>query len=259
MRPVENKASPAVVLPMMFSDWPKRSGSGQPISDRLIPAMGDSTTGFILEQGAGAKKLQVGSLTKIATAMVVLDWATATKADLGQLATISDHAAQLGNGQGVGLQAGDQCSLRDLLYAALMQSDNVAAEAIAEHVGGEVGDRGRMFTGPGPYRLHFPKGRLPPVDGFWSLTMYEGTPDGQFFLVANPANRYSIGDRTAGLKTNPDGSLDIWIARADPGGAKSSNWLPAPASGPFTMSLRAYLPRKEMLGGRYRVPAITKA
>ena len=104
----------------------------------------DSTTGFILEQTAAAKKLPVGSLTKIATAMVVLDWAAASKADLGQLATIPDSAARLGAAQGVGFQPGDQCSLRDLLYAALMQSDNVAAQALAEHVGHELGSGGPM-------------------------------------------------------------------------------------------------------------------
>ncbi|WP_293904033.1 DUF1254 domain-containing protein, partial [Phenylobacterium sp.] len=122
-----------------------------------------------------------------------------------------------------------------------------------------VGEDGRMFKGPGPYRLHFPPGGLPPVDGFWSLTMYEATPQGQYFLVPNPAGRYSIGDRTPGLTPNIDGSLDIWIARADPGGARSANWLPAPALGPFTLSLRAYLPHKELLDGRYRLPAITAA
>ncbi len=95
----------------------------------------DSTTGFILEQSEATRKLPVASLTKIATAMVVLDWAAQNKADLGQLATIPDAATQLGAAQGVGFQPGDQCSLRDLLYAALMQSDNVAAVALAEHVG----------------------------------------------------------------------------------------------------------------------------
>jgi hypothetical protein len=119
-----------------------------------------------------------------------------------------------------------------------------------------MGDRGRMFTGEGPYRLSFPVGQLPAVDAFWSLTMYEATPDGQFFLVENPLRRYSIGDRTPGLKTNADGSLDLWIARSDPGGDRSANWLPAPVSGPFTLSFRAYLPRQDFLDGRYRLPAI---
>jgi hypothetical protein len=89
--------------------------------------------------------------------------------------------------------------------------------------------------------------------------MYEATPDGQFFLVENPIRRYSIGDRTSGLKTNTDGSLDLWIARSDPGGERSANWLPAPAAGPFTLSFRAYLPRDEFRDGRYRLPAIVPA
>ena len=68
-----------------------------------------------------------------------------------------------------------------------------------------------------------------------------------------PINRYAIGDRTPGLKTNGDGSLDIWIGHANPGPERESNWLPAPA-GPFTMTLRAYLPKPEVLNGSYRLP-----
>jgi serine-type D-Ala-D-Ala carboxypeptidase (penicillin-binding protein 5/6) len=99
----------------------------------------DSTTGFILDQYHGDKKLPIGSLTKIATAMVVLDWSEASKTDLGQLATVPDGAAQIAAGQSAGLQPGDHCSLRDLLYAALMQSDNVAALTLASHVGQAIG------------------------------------------------------------------------------------------------------------------------
>lgn len=122
-----------------------------------------------------------------------------------------------------------------------------------------VGDQGRMMTGPGPYRLRFDADRMPPVDGFWSLTLYEATPQGQFFLVENAIQRYSIGDRTAGIRKNPDGSLDIWIARSDPGKERASNWLPAPLSGPFSLSFRAYLPQEVLRDGRYRLPAIVAA
>jgi D-alanyl-D-alanine carboxypeptidase (penicillin-binding protein 5/6) len=104
----------------------------------------DSTTGFILDQAGATRKLQIGSLTKIATAMVVLDWAEQTKADLSQVATIPPSATQLGGAQGVGFQPGDQCTLRDLLYAALMQSDNVAALALAIHVGRDLPGHGQM-------------------------------------------------------------------------------------------------------------------
>jgi hypothetical protein len=149
---------------------------------------------------------------------------------------------------------------QDYAFRAAVALGGLAALPLAEATYPQpAGEQGRMFLGPGPYRLHFPKGGLPLVDGFWSLTMYQATPEGQFFLVANPANRYSIGDRTPGLKANPDGSLDIWIARSDPGPERRSNWLPAPASGPFTLSLRAYRPRRELLNGTYRLPAITRA
>jgi D-alanyl-D-alanine carboxypeptidase (penicillin-binding protein 5/6) len=100
----------------------------------------DSTTGFILNQYRSDKKLPIGSLTKIATAMVVLDWSEASNSDLSQVATVPDAAAQIAaGGQGTNLQPGDRCSLRDLLYAALMQSDNVAALTLADHVGRAIG------------------------------------------------------------------------------------------------------------------------
>jgi len=99
----------------------------------------DSTTGFILEQAHADKKLPIGSLTKIATAMVVLDWSEASKSDLGQLATVPPEAAQIAGGQSTGFQPGDRATLRDLLYAALMQSDNVAALTLASHVGQAIG------------------------------------------------------------------------------------------------------------------------
>lgn len=107
--------------------------------DAAAFVISDSTTGFILDQFKGDKKLPVASLTKIATAMVVLDWSEASNSDLSQIATVPDSAAQIAAGQGTGLQPGDRCSLRDLLYAALMQSDNVAALTLAEHVGRAIG------------------------------------------------------------------------------------------------------------------------
>ena len=112
-----------------------------------------------------------------------------------------------------------------------------------------------LFDGARSYRLHFDRDNGPPVDAFWSLSMYERTADGGFYFVANPINRYAFGDRTPGLRRNPDGSLDIWISHADPGPERRSNWLPAPA-GPFALSLRAYLPRAELRDGRWRAPAV---
>jgi hypothetical protein len=113
-----------------------------------------------------------------------------------------------------------------------------------------------VFDGEGPWRLRFAGGRLPPVDAFWSLTLYEAEADGAYFLAPNPIDRYAIGDRTPGLRYGPDGALDIWISRIDPGGERSANWLPAPAHGPFSLVLRAYLPRPELVAQSYTPPAI---
>jgi D-alanyl-D-alanine carboxypeptidase (penicillin-binding protein 5/6) len=98
----------------------------------------DNQTGLILASQNPNEKLQVASLTKIATAMVVLDWAQLSKADLSQMAMVSARALQSGGLNPVGLQAGDSLSLRDLLYTALMASDNVAATSLAEHVGARL-------------------------------------------------------------------------------------------------------------------------
>lgn len=95
----------------------------------------DAQTGWILEQVDARDKRQVGSLTKVATAMVVLDWAEKRAGDLNQLATIPPEAFA-GTGENlIGFQPGDRISLRDLLYAALVQSDNVAAYTLANQVG----------------------------------------------------------------------------------------------------------------------------
>ena len=106
------------------------------------------------------------------------------------------------------------------------------------------------------YKIHFNKGETPPVDGFWSITMYA---DDQFF-IANPINRFAIGDRTPNLKYNSDGSLDFWVSKAQPSAARGGarNWLPAPAT-TFTLVMRAYIPRAVTLNGTWKYPKVTKA
>lgn len=147
---------------------------------------------------------------------------------------------------------------QDYLYRAIVALQGLGALPVAEamYLKAAGDDGAGTFTGDGPYRLSLPA-QLP-LDGFWSLSMYEATADGQFFFTDNPLKRYAIGDRTQGLKRNADGTLDLWIGRADPGGDKTANWLPAPKSGPFAMYLRAYLPKAELLDGRFRLPAVVK-
>src|SRR6266513_1680884 len=111
----------------------------------------DAQTGYILEEQEPRKKLQVGSLTKIATACVVLDWAERKSGDLNGAVTIPPEAFQGTTENNVGFQPGDSITLRDLLYAALVQSDNIAAYTLAYHVGSQLGsllpsDVGSKFT-----------------------------------------------------------------------------------------------------------------
>src|SRR2546421_11939168 len=95
----------------------------------------DAQSGFVIEQVEARDKRQIGSLTKVATAMVVLDWSEKRGGDLNKMATIPPEAF-VGTGENlVGFQPGDRITLRDLLYAALVQSDNVAAYTLANEVG----------------------------------------------------------------------------------------------------------------------------
>ena len=112
---------------------------------------------------------------------------------------------------------------------------------------------GRALDGRQMMHWHIPADRPIPVDGFWSLSMYEPTEDGELYFIENPLSRYTIGDRTPGLIRNDDGSLDIWIGHDSPGPEREANWLPAPA-GPYTLLLRAYLAKSGLLDGRYSIP-----
>ena len=115
---------------------------------------------------------------------------------------------------------------------------------------------GRAYDGSNKYVMHFPKGQLPPVAGFWSLTMY----DADYFFVSNPINRYSISARQ-NLKTNADGSVDLYIQRDSPGADKESNWLPAPA-GKFILMLRMYWPNEKapsIIDGTWKIPPVRKS
>ncbi len=115
--------------------------------------------------------------------------------------------------------------------------------------------KGRPLEGHLGYRLRFAPDALPPVQGFWSLTMYD-TRD--CMLVPNPIDRFAIGDRTPGLARDDDGGLTLFLQHVEPSDARArANWLPAPP-GSFYLCLRAYLPTTDMLEGRYELPAIER-
>ena len=113
--------------------------------------------------------------------------------------------------------------------------------------------QGKPLSGNSSYLIHFEPEQTPPVDAFWSITMYND----KGLFVDNPINRYSIGKYTEGLKNNTDGSLDIYVQNANPGADKESNWLPS-AEGTFSMVLRMYLPQPQALNGTWQLPLVQK-
>jgi hypothetical protein len=111
---------------------------------------------------------------------------------------------------------------------------------------------GKILDGSRNWLLRFEPGQLPPVNDFWSITMY-GLPER--YLVPNPIKRYSIGDRTPGLKLGADGSLEIYLQAESPGKDRESNWLPTP-KGPFFFVGRFYGPKESALRGDWTLPPL---
>jgi hypothetical protein len=110
--------------------------------------------------------------------------------------------------------------------------------------------QGQPLSGANNYTLHFDPGRTPPIDGFWSISMYNN----KSLFVDNPLNRYSINSYSE-LKNNTDGSLDLYIQNQNPGADKESNWLPAPADS-FNLVMRLYLPQPQVLNGTWPYPLV---
>jgi hypothetical protein len=113
---------------------------------------------------------------------------------------------------------------------------------------------GKLLDGSKKWILRFEPGQQPPVTLFWSITMYN--LPGRL-LVENPIDRYSIGDRTAGLKRGPDGSLEIYLQNEKPGPEQASNWLPTP-NGPFFLASRYYGPKEALIDGTWKQPPLVE-
>jgi len=137
--------------------------------------------------------------------------------------------------------------------AALGIYGNTAAEAI--YPAAAVDSTGQALTGADKYTYHFASGQLPPVNAFWSLTMYE-LP--QSLLVANPIGRYLINSpMESSLIKDPDGGITLYLQNESPGQDKEANWLPAP-KGPFQVVLRLYWPKPDALNGTWSAPKPVK-
>ncbi|MFO0865094.1 MAG: DUF1254 domain-containing protein [Gemmataceae bacterium] len=142
----------------------------------------------------------------------------------------------------------------DYLQRALITAIGLGANRPQDAVypTSEVDADGKPYSGEKKYVVHFPKGQTPPVDAFWSITMYNDA----YFFVDNPLNRYTVSPRND-LQYNADGSLDLYIQNESPGKDKESNWLPAPR-GRFILMMRLYWPKEtnpSIINGTWTPPA----
>jgi hypothetical protein len=114
---------------------------------------------------------------------------------------------------------------------------------------------GQKLAPDGRYELHFSADALPPVDAFWSLAAYTA---GDLNLIPNSASRYSVGDRTAGLRHDPDGGLTIYLQPDSPEPSKEPNWLPTSASHDWFVILRLYRPHPKVIEATWKCPGISR-
>jgi hypothetical protein len=113
-------------------------------------------------------------------------------------------------------------------------------------------DTGKPLDGTHKYTIHFDKGSTPPVNAFWSITLY----DAEGFQVANALNRFAVSSWMP-FKTNADGSLDLYFQNESPGKDKETNWLPTP-KGAFNLTMRLYSPKSDALTGKWNPPAVRR-
>jgi hypothetical protein len=129
--------------------------------------------------------------------------------------------------------------------------DNVPEET--KYIYRDFDSNGQQLEGKNSYTVTFPKGQLPPVKGFWSLTLYN-----QYHLFhANALNRFSLGTKNTDLKYNGDGSLTLYFGAKSPGENKETNWVPAP-EGTFSLYIRAYWADKAILDGSWVPPDVER-
>ena len=145
--------------------------------------------------------------------------------------------------------------LKRAVVAAFGWPANLQEDAVYPYT--EVDSKGEKLSGANQYTITFAKGATPPVEGFWSITMY--MVDGGWWFVPNALNKFTVSPRNR-LKSNPDGSTTLYFQTESPGKDKESNWLPAP-KGDFVLMMRMYGPKQtnpSILDGTWEPPAVEK-
>lgn len=194
--------------------------------------------------------------------------AAAAELGAGQLAALSDalraalqeigapQPSPLGGGWFLPVEVHD--SFGDNYFARAQVARNyIGALGIKEamYMMADCDGGGMPLNGQHSYALRFPPGGLPQVDAFWSVTLYDKA---DCMLVDNPIDRYSLGDRSPGLRADPDGGVSLYFGERPPADkALHGNWVPAPPA-PFYLTLRLYVPRAAHLNKTFNYPAITR-
>lgn len=199
---------------------------------------------------APGRKLDIARLAPVARS--ALENAPATA--LRRIAGYVEHASTVLDGwqmvrSPIGTYGTDY--LKRALIAMMGLGANVPEDALYPMA--MVDAEGRPFDSNANYTIHFRREQIPPVRGFWSLTMYD---DRQLF-TANSIGRYAIGDRDP-LKREDDGSIILHLQRKSPGAGRESNWLPTPERGGFSLNLRLYWPEPAALDGSWHPPPVKR-
>jgi len=180
------------------------------------------------------------------------------KTALQRIAASKDSLGAMVNGwivtKGLGVYGTDY--VKRAVVAAFGWPANLSQDAVYPYT--EVDSRGRTLSGANNYTLTFAKGETPPVNAFWSITMYE--IDQGWWFVPNPLNKFTVSPRN-NLRYNANGSLTLYFQSESPGKDKEANWLPAP-KGNFIPMLRMYWPKENnpsILNGTWKPPPVEKA
>ena len=218
------------VIPPHFTD--------EPILARMTRIGIERGRSFDVEKASPAVKKALEDAPE--AAQKLMEWAMPT------LARVANHWSINANTMGVY----GNYYLKRAIITQWGLGANLPEDAIYPSSLGD--EAGRPLDGANRYAIHFGKASLPPVEAFWSVTLY----DAEGYQVANPLNRFAVSSWMP-FKYNPDGSLDLYIQNESPGRDKEANWLPAP-KGPFNLLMRLYAPKSDVLTGKWNPPAVRK-
>ncbi len=207
--------------------------------------------------GEGARYAQMSALAAIAKAnpalrVTMIDEAKKTDSEvIAPLLHLRNVGLPLTHHWGT-INNGAEFGIDYLTRTAVAKSNILVNKAVeTKYFYQDLDESGDRLNGGNNYTVTFGKD-LVPVLGFWSLTLYNR----RHFFVPNSLNRYSVGTKSRGMVCNPDGSLTIYVQAESPGPGKKANWLPAPMDASFSLYIRAYWPKPEVLDGTWTPPPV---